>query len=75
MLQGLDYFAANGAKGLDDLISIIDKLVDLSKLDSQEGHELKSDLKEGKLYIKDDFKVSHFDDLKIKHSAKPKMRS
>ena len=53
-LQGLDYLAADGAKAFDDLITILPRLsCDRDWLD-----RLRRSLKEGKQYIKADYKVS-----------------
>ena len=52
-LQGLDYFAAEGAKAFDDLIAIVEKLGD-----RQWVKRCEQALKEGKQYLKTDHKVS-----------------
>ena len=52
-LQGLDYFAAEGAKAFDDLIAIVEKLGDRQRVQRCEQV-----LKEGKRYLKTDYKVS-----------------
>ena len=51
-LQGLDYFAAEGAKAFDDLIEIAGKLGD-----RQWALRSEQELKEGKQYLKTDYKV------------------
>ena len=52
--QGLDYIAADGAKGFDDIQ--IDKLC-IAVLEKQTGNDLKQSLEEGKQYLKTDYKV------------------
>ena len=52
-LQGLDYFAAEGANAFDDLIAIVEKLGD-----RQWVQRCEQALKEGKQYLKTDYKVS-----------------
>ncbi|XP_032225518.1 uncharacterized protein LOC116608369 [Nematostella vectensis] len=52
-LQGLDNFAADGNKGFDDLLQIVDKLDELGAVDGQ----LKRKLKEGRNYLKGDYKI------------------
>ena len=57
-LQGLDYFAAEGARTFDDLASIVE---DISSLRADGGEWegcVKDALKAGKLYLKSDFKVN-----------------
>ena len=55
-LQGLDNFAAEGGKAVDDLLSLLETL---SSLGSREDKicSLKEALKSGKLYLKGDYKV------------------
>lgn len=55
-LQGLDYFAAEGAKAFDDLESVVDNLCNFG-LERQTGNQLSKSLKAGKQYLKDDYKV------------------
>ena len=55
-LQGLDYIAAEGAKGFDDLICILDRLGEHG-LDREVLSECQKSLKEGKQYIKLEYKV------------------
>ena len=55
-LQGLDYIAADGAKGFDDIQMVVDKLC-IAGLEKQTGNDLKQSLKEGKKYLKTDYKV------------------
>lgn len=57
-LQGLDYFAAEGAKAFDDLMSIVEKLGDQG-LDRPWVERCEQSLKAGKQYLKSDFKVSY----------------
>ena len=57
-LQGLDYFAAEGARAFDDLASVVE---DISLLKSDGGEwsaKIKDKLKAGKLYLKSDYKVN-----------------
>lgn len=56
-LQGLDYISADGSKAFDDLISLTGKLMESLNLERQEGQRIEHTLREGKLYLKDDFKV------------------
>ena len=55
-LQGLDYYAAEGARAFDDLAGIVEKVYALSDLSEGDTGLLES-LKAGKLYLKGDFKV------------------
>jgi len=55
-LQGLDYIAAEGTKAFDDLTYIAGKLVDHG-VDRQTGTGLEKSFKEGKQYLKTDYKV------------------
>ena len=56
-LQGLDYFAAEGAKAFDDLGFIVQE-ISLLRSDGAEWATMMQDsLKAGKLYLKGDFKV------------------
>ena len=56
-LQGLDYFAAEGARAFDNLISLVRQVSLLGP-----GHDWEKRVIEGlktqKLYLKGDFKVS-----------------
>ena len=56
-LQGLDYFAAEGARAFDNLISLVQQVSLLGP-----GHDWEKRVIEGlktqKLYLKGDFKVS-----------------
>lgn len=54
-LQGLDYFAAEGARAFDDLCSILERLENGANKERLVG--LQEALKAGKLYLKGDFKV------------------
>ena len=55
-LQGLDYFAADGASAFDDLTALLNQYSHLAPVDSLERwHEA---LKKAKLYLKGDFKVT-----------------
>lgn len=55
-MQGLDNYLADGAKAFDELISVIDKLSEIG-LEGNIAAHLKESLKEGKQYLKGDFKV------------------
>ena len=55
-LQGLDYIAADGAKGFDDLSFIVERLKDKG-LDGGIAKGWDVSLKEGKQYLKADYKV------------------
>ncbi|KAK3740137.1 hypothetical protein QZH41_007572 [Actinostola sp. cb2023] len=50
-LQGLDYVAADGARGFDDLALVLEGTL------SPKRQQLQEALKEGKLYLKGDYKV------------------
>ncbi|KAK3734709.1 hypothetical protein QZH41_011297, partial [Actinostola sp. cb2023] len=56
-LQGLDYIAADGAKGFEDLCEMIGRLEERG-LDSETVKIWKRTLKEGKQYLKFDYKNS-----------------
>ena len=55
-LQGLDYFICEGSKAFDDLEQLIENLVD-NGFDARTAQNLRMKLKEGKNYVKTDFKV------------------
>ena len=55
-LQGLDYISAEGGTAFDDLAVITDQLMDCG-LDPRKGTKFQTALKEGKQYLKTDFKV------------------
>ena len=57
-LQGLDYFAAEGARGFEDLSEVLGKM----SLGASEDEvaNLQESLKAGKQYLKGDFKVLLF---------------
>ena len=57
-LHGLDYFTADGAKAVDDLIGIVESLGDRGEKDRQWVQNCRQSLKKGKQYLKSDFKVS-----------------
>ncbi|KAK3711284.1 hypothetical protein QZH41_015004, partial [Actinostola sp. cb2023] len=65
-LQGLDYIAADGAKGFEDLCEMIGRLEERG-LDSETVKIWKRTLKEGKQYLKSDYKLKlpaeEFDDV------------
>ena len=56
-LQGLDYFTAQGTQAFDDLESVVDKLGEDCEMSSSSVKEKKEQLKEGKRYLKSDYKV------------------
>ena len=55
-MQGLDNYLADGAKAFDELISVVDKLSEIG-LEGNIAARLKESLKDGKQYLKGDFKV------------------
>ena len=57
-LQGLDYTAAAGAKGFDDLSTLIQQLEEIG-LSKEAAKCWERSLKESKQYLKSDFKVKH----------------
>ena len=57
-MQGLDYIAAEGAKGFDKLHGTLDRLGECGLRREMVSHYQKS-LKEAKQYLKSDYKV-HF---------------
>ena len=59
-LQGLDYIAAEGTTAFDDLLPIAEKLCDHG-LDHHTIQRLQKALKEGKQYLKTDYKVNLID--------------
>lgn len=61
-LQGLDYISAEGGTGFDDLAMITNKLIDYGLAPSN-GQKLQKALKEGKQYLKTDFKVKLSDQV------------
>lgn len=63
-LQGLDYFAAEGGTAFDDLLGVVDRLVDHG-LDQRSGTSFQHSLKQGKQYLKTDYKVKHSNHLFI----------
>lgn len=64
-LQGLDYFVCEGSKAFDDLEQLIGNLVD-SGFDARTAQNLQMKLKEGKNYVKTDFKVRTYGNIIIK---------
>ena len=58
-LQGLDGYAAEGGRGFDDLLSILDTLVQYGANETVIA-ELKDNLKYLKQYIKSDYKVKEY---------------
>ena len=63
-LQGLDYYAAEGAKAFDDLARVVNMATDFG-FDKDEAGAIQDALKMGRQYLKGDFKVSRlkFQDL------------
>lgn len=58
-LQGLDYFAADGAKAFDDICNLLDRLENSGvAIERKKLIQFKKDLKEGKQYLKTDYKVN-----------------
>lgn len=66
-LQGLDYVAADGAKAFDDLCKLVERLEECG-LSMQVGNIWRKSLKEGKQYLKADFKVMENYILLQKHN-------
>ena len=55
-MQGLDNYLADGARSFDELIDVVDKLSEVG-LDGNTAVCLKDALKDGKQYLKGDYKV------------------
>ncbi len=55
-LQGLDYFAADGAKAFDDLIHVVKRFQECG-LSRETANSWENSLKSGKQYLKSDYKV------------------
>lgn len=58
-LQGLDYFAAEGAWAFNDLSAVLEQALE-NGARKERVQGLQEALKAGKLYLKGDFKVIHF---------------
>ena len=58
-LQGLDYFAAEGARAFDDLSLVLEQAVEVGA-SKERVQGLQEALKVGKLYLKGDFKFFFF---------------
>ena len=58
-LQGLDYFAAEGARAFDDLSLVLEQAVEIGA-SKERVQGLQEALKAGKLYLKGDLKVIFF---------------
>ena len=58
-LQGLDYFAAEGARAFDDLSTVLDQALE-NGARKERVQGLQEAQKAGKLYLKGDSKVIHF---------------
>lgn len=57
-LQGLDNFAAQGARSFDDLATVVQTISPLKKDGEIWAAEMQESLKVGKLYLKGDYKVT-----------------
>ena len=57
-LQGLDYYVADGGKAFDDLQEVVNQLLAVKAVTPAKAEDFKTLLKEGKQYIKTEFKVS-----------------
>ena len=55
-LQGLDSYAAEGGRGFDDLLSLLDKVMQCGANEAAIT-ELKENVRHLKQYIKSDYKV------------------
>lgn len=58
-LQGLDYFAAEGARAFDELLSLAHKMTEYGA-DREWEAQMSEVLKVGKLYLKGDYKVLYY---------------
>ena len=56
-LQGLDYFAGDGARAFDDLTDVVRQISQLSQLGKEWERHYIDGLKTAKLYLKSDYKV------------------
>lgn len=56
-LQGIDYIAAEGSQGFDDLCHVVNRLEECGKLRRDVAEHCISCLKNGKQYLKSDYKV------------------
>lgn len=56
-LQGIDYIAAEGSKAFDDLCLVVNRLEECGQLRRDDAEHCKSCLKNGKQYLKSDYKV------------------
>ena len=66
-LQGLDYYVAEGGRAFDDLETVVDRLLAVSAVSVAEAESLKKSLKDGKQYVKSEFKVSSVPRKEIAH--------
>ena len=55
-LQGLDYYAADGTRAFDDLISLVRKINEVES-DMDWERQMIESLKAAKLYLKGDYRV------------------
>lgn len=55
-MQGLDNYLADGPRSFDELIDVVDKLLEVG-LDRNTAVCLKESLKDGKQYLKGDYKI------------------
>jgi hypothetical protein len=69
-LQGLDYFTADGAKTFHNLLSIAEKIGDRGQ-DRQWVERCEQALKEGKQYLKTDYKVRIMVILNLSQNVNP----
>ena len=58
LLQGLEYFSAEGGKAFDDMVTVVDKLDDVYELGLTWSKEQIRKLKLAKRYFESDYKVS-----------------
>ena len=63
-LQGLDYFAAEGARAFDDLSLVLEQAVEIGA-SKERVQGLQEALKAGKLYLKGYFKVIFFCPVRV----------
>ena len=56
-LQGLDYFAAEGARAFDDLVGMVHQMSENVAGGKEWEKRMTESLKASKLYLKGDFKV------------------
>ncbi|KAK3736763.1 hypothetical protein QZH41_008003 [Actinostola sp. cb2023] len=64
-LQGLDYFAAQGGRAFDDLVSTVKGLSAVADSNGDWTRNIQDALKMGKLYLKGDYKVHISNDSSV----------